>query len=118
VTRLLFEFPLPENLGNARLHWAAKHRRKQEYWERLDLLVMAKENPKPVSRWTKAEAEVQMRTWRRCDLDNAYARLKWIGDWLETRGYVANDKDVRYTLDCRTAQRADLGITLVLREAA
>jgi hypothetical protein len=79
---------------------------------------MAKENPKPISRWAKAEAEIQMRTWRQMDQDNASARLKWVLDWLESRGYVANDKDVRYTLDCRTAQRADLGITLVLREAA
>lgn len=115
---LAFEFPLPENLGNHRLHWAVKNKRKLAYFERLDLLVMAKENPKPIARWGKAEAEIQMRTWRQMDQDGAHARLKWCLDWLQTRGYVENDKHLAYTLVTATAPRKLVGITLVLREAA
>jgi hypothetical protein len=55
---------------------------------------------------------------RRMDHDNAHARLKWVLDWLQTRGYMANDRDLRYQLENKTAPRKEAGITLVLREAA
>ena len=119
MTVLTFELPLPENLGNARLHWRTKNSRKKDYYALLDGLVTAKRNPKPPGMpWRKAEASIQMRTLRRMDQDNAHARLKWPRDWLETRGYIVNDRDLRYELDATTAPRNLLGITLVLREAA
>lgn len=116
---LLFEFPLPENLGNHRMHWRAKNARKKEYYAALDALVTLKHNPRPpTTPWEKAEAEIQMRTLRRMDQDNAHSRLKWVRDWLETRGYIVNDRDLTYQLNAVTAKRVDLGITVVLREAA
>jgi hypothetical protein len=117
---LVFEFPLPENLGNARLHWAAKNRRKLDYYDLLDTLVTVKQNPRPPSQpWLKAVATMQMRTWRAMDEGNARSRTKWIDDWLETRGYIQNDRYLTYDkLEPVTAGKADLGITLILREAA
>lgn len=115
---LVFELPLPEALGNHRMHWAVKNKRKLAYYAQLDALVTLQVNPKPVVRWAKATADIQMRTWRRMDRDGAHSRVKWILDWLETRGYIENDRELDYQLDPRTASRADLGVTLVLREAA
>lgn len=116
---LVFELPLPENLGNSRLHWRRKHAAKKAYWALLDTLVMAKELPRPPRvPYLKCEAEIQMRTWRRMDLDNAHSRVKWLNDFLQSRGYIADDKHLTYQLDLRTATRADLGVTIVLRELA
>jgi hypothetical protein len=98
---LVFELPLPDNVANGRMHWRAKAKRKAAYYDQLDALEM-----------------IEMRTVRRMDHDNAHARLKWVLDWLQTRGYMANDRDLRYQLDNKTAPRKEAGITLVLREAA
>src|SRR3954471_20842159 len=92
-----FEFPLPLNLANSRMHWRMKHRKKLAYWELLDALVMAKKIPKaPATPIVKPEAHITMRTWRRCDTDGAHSRLKWTFDFLETRGYIVNDRDLIY----------------------
>ena len=116
---LLFEFPLPENLGNNRMHWRTKNAKKKEYYAMLDGLVSLRHTPLPPKKpWHKAEAEIQMRTLRRMDQDNAHSRLKWIRDWIETRGYVVNDRDLAYVLDARVAERKHLGVTVVLREVA
>jgi hypothetical protein len=116
---LVFELPLPPNIANkGGRGWKGKHFGRVRYFELLDTLVTLKQNPKPVTRWVKAEASIQMRTWRATDKDNANARLKPVLDWLQTRGYIVNDRDLEYELDRRVASRKDLGITLVLREAA
>ena len=116
---LVFEIPLPENSPNRKSHWAVKRKTRLAYWDLLDALVMAKQLPKPpVKPWSKATATVEMRTWRKMDQDNANGRLKDLNDWLQTRGYLVNDRDFDYQLCVKTAGRADLGITMVLREIA
>jgi hypothetical protein len=118
-TDLVFELPLPDNVANGRMHWRAKAKRKAWYWLSLDSLMFSADLPKPPKVPIRMPvAEIEMRTVRRMDHDNAHARLKWVLDWLQTRGYMANDRDLRYQLDNKTAPRKEAGITLVLREAA
>jgi hypothetical protein len=116
---LVFELPLPDNVANGRMHWRAKATRKNAYMAGLDMLMFGEVLPgPPLIPLVKPVAEIEMRTVRRMDHDNAHARLKWVLDWLQTRGYMANDRDLKYHLDNKTAPRKDVGITLVLREAA
>ena len=82
-----FDLPLLKNLGNARLHWRAKHRAKLAYWATLDALVTAKRLPKPpAAPLPRARATVHFRVYNRMDRDNLVFRFKWVGDWLTTRG--------------------------------
>lgn len=113
--QLVFEFPLPANIANSRMHWAVKLKAKKAYWATLDALVMARKNPKPPQdAWQEASAGVVMRTFREMDADNATARLKWCLDWLETRGYVQNDRDVAVQVETEVAPLKLCGITLAL----
>lgn len=118
---LVFELPLPPNIANkGGRGWQGKHFGRKAYFAMLDELVTTRMNPRCIAGmpWKKAEADVQMRTWRQADRDNSHARTKPIWDWFQTRGYVINDRDLAYQLDLRTATRADLGVTIVLRELA
>ena len=116
-TDLVFELPLPDNLGNGRMHWRVKSKRKTAYYEALDTLALVEIlPPRPARMFLHPVAEIEMRTVRRMDHDNAHARLKWVLDWLQTRGYIANDRHLGYRLNATTAPRKDLGITLTLSE--
>ena len=121
-TDLVFELPLPDNITNGPVgNWRTKYFGRKAYWDKLDALVTLKKNPRPVAGmpWIKTTAEIQMRTLREMDQGNAHFRAtKWPFDWLERRGYVKNDRHIKYTLDPCVAKRAHLGITIVLREAA
>jgi hypothetical protein len=116
---LVFELPLPDNVANGRMHWRAKASRKKAYYALLDIFQGAKGMiPEPPAMpLTKPVAEITMRTARAMDHDNAHARLKWVLDWLQTRGYIVNDRDLRYQLENTTAPRKEVGITLILRNA-
>ena len=116
---LVFELPLPDNVANERMHWRVKAERKEAYYSALDMLMFGELLPgPPLIPLVKPEAEIQMRTVRQMDHDNAHARLKWVLDWLQTRGYIVNDRDLRYQLDNKTAPKKQVGITLILRDAA
>jgi hypothetical protein len=111
---LTFVVPLPENLGNARLHHMVKHRRKVGYWDTLDMLVpltgrigMSLPDPRrlyvppaPVTPWPAGVVRVTYHiATKPMDADNAVSRFKWIGDWLTTRGYVSDDTRDALTWD-------------------
>ena len=89
-----FVLPLPVNLANSRIHWATKHKRKLEYWAELDLLMMLKRIP-PTPPEPFASVSLA-HTWylygTPMDEGNSYNRLKWVEDWLVTRGYLVDDK--------------------------
>lgn len=118
---LRFEFPLPTNLGNARLHWRAKHRAKKAYWAELDALVLARRLPKPpASPLPRARIAAHLRTYNRMDADNRMFRMKWIGDWLTTRGYVVDDNPDALEwagVPTQEINRADQGVELTLEAA-
>ncbi len=110
-----YEFPLPLNLANSRLHWAEKNRKRQEYFTHLDTLVLLKKLPKPpVKPWGKAQAIVSLRSARLMDQDNRHARLKWIWDWLESRGYLEDDKMLDYSLTHNAVPRKHVGVHICL----
>lgn len=90
---LVFTFPMPDNIANARQHWAMKHRRKNTLWGLCDVLVKGKILPMPPkdAPWTKATISSRMVVGNSMDHDNAIARHKPLLDWLVTRGYLLND---------------------------
>ena len=92
-----FVIPLPPNRANARGHWSKHHREKKAYWAELDALQLLGERdgfgvPRP-PRWPlpKAKADATLYVWAKMDEFNAGNRLKWVEDWLVTRGYIVND---------------------------
>lgn len=88
-----FNFPMPPNLGNARMHWAVKHKKKTAFWQMADLLVAGGVFPKPPKKpWGKAKITASCVVGAINDTDNLMARMKWIGDFLTTRGYIVDDK--------------------------
>ena len=90
---LTFTFPMPPNLGNARMHWAVKHKKKTAFWSMADLLLKGKVFPKPPKTpWQKARITAHCVVGAINDTDNLMARMKWVGDWLVTRGYLVDDK--------------------------
>lgn len=92
ATTLTFVFPMPENIANARLHWAVKDLRRREFFDLCDAKQLVGELPAPPREpWQVAVAHVTMFLAGHMDDDNAGNRCKWIWDWLKTRGYLAND---------------------------
>jgi hypothetical protein len=84
--------PLPPNLGNARLHWRAKNRKKQDYHRFLDALASDRRFPSPHGEPPdRVRIAASLYVWNYCDPDNAMARLKWPLDWLVRNGYAADD---------------------------
>jgi hypothetical protein len=116
-----FLVPLPPNPNRARrMHWAAKNKAKETYWDTLDMMLAVHQlPPRPASPWNHIEGTAEVRTLSTpMDQDNANARLKWVWDWLETRGYIQNDRTVRCTVTPALASsRRNRGITLTLKVA-
>lgn len=84
--------PLPANLGNARLHWAQKHRAKNAYWKRCDeRQLVGLVPPPPPGPLNQARLTITLYTHNPMDPSNAVARVKWVEDWLVTRGYITDD---------------------------
>ena len=89
---LILTLPIPENLGNSRLHWAAKHR-KHMAWKTLALVweKQLRGRHKPPH-----SVRVAVRFyWGRkqfSDADNTVARCKWPLDLLKERGLIVDDK--------------------------
>jgi hypothetical protein len=113
---LVFELPLPPQKGNARGNWRASHFSRKAYWQQCDNTVTLRRNPRaPATPWEVATAVVEMRTFNPMDQDNAEARLKDALDWLQSRGYVVNDRHLTYSLTQRV-DRKNRGLTLTLEE--
>jgi hypothetical protein len=91
--------PLPPNMANGRMHWRAKDRKRNEYFEACDEWKNSSVVPSPPSRPIAfAELRALLTLWNPMDDDGAMARIKWSLDWLVTRGYLAGDsrKHVRW----------------------
>jgi hypothetical protein len=115
--------PMPENVGNARLHWRTKNRAKNDYLAACDALqarnAVPAPPPVPLPRATIAAAMV---LGGHMDDDNAMARLKWPIDWLKTRGYIADDRRKNLTWTGFPSQHVTRkqppSVTLTLTEIA
>jgi hypothetical protein len=114
----LLTLPLPPNLANSRLHWRAKHRKRQQYFQQAALALMAQ----PLTRYPVADLvklDATLYVWQFMDADNAVARLKWTIDALVQNGYLVNDDQshlelgtVRQRID-RKQQRVDLRLEAI-----
>jgi hypothetical protein len=96
-TPLELTLPMPELQTNSRRgrsrHWRAVEREKKAYWAQLDLLVAARQIPRPpAAPIAKATLRSTMHLGAAMDEDNAVARHKWPIDWLRHRGYIAGDR--------------------------
>lgn len=97
IAALELTLPMPElftnsNHGRSR-HWRAMYREKLAYWQRLDLLVLARQIPRPPARpIARATLRSVMYLGGAMDEENAAARHKIAIDWLRERGYIADDR--------------------------
>ena len=90
---------MPENLANARLHWRKKNALRKAYFEDCDYLQAIGVLPSPPAvPFAAPRIRSLMYLGARMDTDNAMARHKWPLDYLQTRGYIVNDR----ALDWRT----------------
>jgi len=114
-----FTFPMPVNVANARLHWAAKHR-EHEAWKTRALLGDRN------LRWRRSPlakvsvAAVLYIGSKAMDDDNAVARLKWCLDFLKERGIIVDDSREHVRLEGIPDQRPGTPrrIVLTVREVA
>jgi hypothetical protein len=85
--------PLPPNVANQRVHWRAKLKQKNSYWNVCSTLRHARKVPRPPADWPPLKARIAVRlfVWNTMDPDNAMARLKWVLDWLQAWDYIADD---------------------------
>ena len=71
----------------------AAYRSKKDYWAQLDALATLKLIPRPPAEPfgpSTISAHFLMRG-KHMDHDNAMSRMKWVQDYLVTRGYLADD---------------------------
>jgi hypothetical protein len=112
---LTITLPVPANIANGRMHWAAKSRKQKAY--RLRCTVMHPSRPeRPIE---KAHITAAWYVWNTMDDDNAVARLKWPIDWLVARGIILNDDPAHMTLGEVTQEidRREPRLVLTVREA-
>lgn len=92
---MILTVPMPPVMTNRRSsnHWRAIYTKKQEYWERLDVLQDSGVLPPPPSNaYALASLSSVMFLGGAMDDDNAMARHKPLLDWLKTRGYIQDDR--------------------------
>lgn len=96
---------VPLNLANRRMHPMAVHRLKKAYWRACDLRQSIGLVPAPPAKpWRAAIVRATWHTHNRMDRDNATARLKWVLDWLVTRGYVEDDREENMAVELQPSQ--------------
>lgn len=92
--------PLPPNRANARGRWETRYFGQLRYHTMLDdRQRVGLVPPPPTQAYAKVAVTVAMYVWGRMDQGNAVNRMKWIEDWLVSRGYVIDDTEecFRYT---------------------
>lgn len=112
--------PLPLNRANARLHWRAESRKKLAYMAECDQRQLAGLIEAPTVTWQEVSGTAVLFLHQEMDDDNLEARMKWPRDWLETRGYIVDDKDLHLIVSQqidRKRQRVELDITPVREHA-
>lgn len=111
--------PLPENLANSRLHWAAKDKKRAQYELACTVAAALQIAPRPGEPWAHARITMRFRVHNLLDMDNLMARAKWPCDWLRKRGYIASDapKHLEWSgLPTQVINRRDPGVTVTLEE--
>lgn len=82
--------PMPPNVANARMHWAAKMRARRQWEQRAIVMERGlRGRHRPMQR-CRVTAILYLR--QRMDDDNSVARLKFPLDLLKARGLIVDDK--------------------------
>lgn len=98
VRTLTVTFPMPVNLANARMHWAQKNRRHND-WKLRALVIERALRVRPKRPMARVRVTAVMHVGRGImDHDNAVARLKWCLDFLKERGVIVDDSPKHLTL--------------------
>lgn len=88
--------PMPPNIlnsGRVRAHWSRVYGMKKRYYQDCDARQQLGIIPAPpLTPFRRTVAGVTMRLGNPMDDDNAMGRLKWVWDWLKTRGYILDDR--------------------------
>ena len=88
---LTLTFPMPVNLANARMHWAAKLRKHND-WKTRALVGERSLRVRPKRPMARVRVTAIMHVGRGVmDHYNAMARLKWCLDFLKERGLIIDD---------------------------
>lgn len=92
----------PRGLNRNRTNWGKEYREKMEYHTELDLRCPGYHIPRPPTEAIK-QAEIRFRFYAKnpahfMDPDNRTARIKYVLDWLRTRGYLSGDRDKNIVL--------------------
>lgn len=96
--------PLPLNLANSRMHWAAKDLARRQWQERAVVMERGlRGRHRPMERATVSA--VLFVGGNTMDDDNAVSRLKWCLDLLKLRGLIVDDKRPHLTLEGIPEQR-------------
>ena len=118
MSEVSFTFPLPPNRANARGNWRRHHFGQKAFWTALDERQGAGLLPGPPARpWGKVYATVTLYVWGRMDTGNALNRVKWIEDWLVSRGYVVDDSEAHFeyrALPRQVIDRKNQRVTMTL----
>lgn len=103
---MTFVFPMPPLMTNQVRHWRVTARRKKAFNAQCDVMQQLGQLPPPPAQpWGKAVASAVMHLGSAMDNDNAGARLKFVWDWLKTRGYIADDRRKNLVLPSYPEQR-------------
>lgn len=101
--RLVMDMPL--NVANSSQHWAVRARAKKAYYvaqDRRQLLGLIEPPPSRPMKYARLAAHFY--AWSLMDDDNRTARLKFVCDWLKTRGYIVDDKPSCLTITAVTQE--------------
>jgi hypothetical protein len=122
-----FVLPLPPNRANDRSHWRKVAREKKAYREDLDILqLVGLRHPFMVPRppdapLRRVEVRATLYVHQLMDEGNALNRLKWLEDWLVTRGYIMDDdrESLRWAaIPDQIVDRKNPRVELTISEAA
>jgi hypothetical protein len=111
---------MPVNLANARMHWAVKLRKHNEWKQRAIVSERGlRGRHRPMAK-VKVSAVFYVGGGAYCDPDNITARLKWPLDLLKERGLIVDDNPRCLTLAGIPEQRQGTPrrVVLTLEEVA
>ncbi len=90
-TELVITMELPPNLGNSRMHWRTKHKKRAAYLRDCAFYARRAFDSADSVRGLKARVSFTLYLGAQMDQDNALARCKWPIDWLVANGFLVDD---------------------------
>ena len=102
------------------MNWRVRNSKKNKYYKTCDNLQLVGDIPRPPETpMGPCLITVKMSVYSIMDESNCMARMKWVEDWLVTRGYLVDDKPsmLHYTaIPTQKVDRKNQGIEISLVE--